>query len=116
MIDTEKYKTMTVEEILEDTSLSGFHDFVRKVENTPASQLMPKKHERALTSISEMETRTLFKTHPNMPIKKVIITIFEPLTDDIPAPLMLKLTKRIINIWSELSEKAQQNRPATLAA
>lgn len=116
MNDTVKNRTMTVEEILEDTSLSGFHAFVRKVENTPASQLMPKKHAMALTSISEMETRKLFMTDPNMPIKKVLTTIFDWLTDDIPAPLMLKLTERIIEVWSELSEKEQQDKPATLAA
>ncbi len=116
MNDTVKNRTMTVEEILKDTSLAGFHDFVRKVETTPASQLIPKKHASALMSVSVTETQKLFKIDPNMPIKKVVTTIFEQLTDDIPAHLMLKLTERIIEIWSELSEKVQQDKFSTLAA
>ena len=58
MKEIEANRTMTVEEILQDPSLAYMHDFVRKVENMPASQLIPRKHEKALTSVTTMETRT----------------------------------------------------------
>jgi hypothetical protein len=114
MKEIEANRTMTVEEILQDSSLAYMHDFVRKVENMPASQLIPRKHEKALTSVTTMETRTLFLKNPNLPIKKVITTIFEDLTDDIPPPLMLKLTKKIIDTWAKLS--LAKNETATAIA
>ena len=57
----------------------------------------------------ESKTRKLFIENPNMPIKTVLITVFEPLTEDIPAPLVLKLTKKIIQKWESLSATLPQN-------
>lgn len=115
MKEMDAHRTMTVEEILQDTSLAYMHAFVRKVESTPASQLFPKKHELALSDIVGMETRTLFIENANMPIRKVITTIFEDLTDDIPPPLMLKLTKKIIATWIKLSTAQKENSTAIAA-
>ena len=113
--NTEKNRTMTVEEILQDPSLTDLHDFVRKVESTPASQLIPKKHEMTLMSVTTMETRKLFVANANLPIKTVIATILKPLTDDIPAPLMLKLTKKIIDVWTKLSAISHQDNQFAIA-
>jgi hypothetical protein len=44
-----------------------------------------------------------------------LTTIFEPLTDDIPAPLMLKLTQNIIEDWTALSQKIRQDKTASIA-
>ena len=113
MNNTEKSRTMTAEEILNDPSLAQAHAFIRKVENgVPASQLVPKKHALALISHSATQTKTLYAQHPNMPIKKVLTTIFERLTDDIPPALMLKLTKNIINLWTKLDADVQQKAVA----
>jgi hypothetical protein len=115
MKEIEENRTMTVDEILQDSSLAYMHEFVRKVQNIPASQLIPRKHEKVLTSVTEIETRTLFLKNPNLPIKKVITTIFEDLTDDIPPSLMLKLTKKIIDTWAKLSVAQKENTSAFAA-
>jgi hypothetical protein len=107
MNKVEENKKMTFEEVLEDTSLERFHDAIRLLENTPSSKLFPKKHELALTHFVVKGTIDLYTNNPNMPIKKVITAIFDDLTDDIPAPLMLKLTKKIIEKWSKLSTEAK---------
>ena len=82
----------------------------------PASQLIPKKHAMVLTSHSATETRKLYLEHPDMPIKKVLMTILEDLTDDIPPPLMLKLTKNIIDTWTKMAAATQQESATAIAA
>jgi hypothetical protein len=116
MNDTGKSRTMSYEEILADPSLVDIHEMVRYVHNKPASQVFPRKHEAALTSIVKINTRKLYIEKPHMSIKKVIITIFEPLTDDIPAPLMLKLTQTIIDMWAKISLPVQQDKAVAIAA
>lgn len=103
MKNNEKDKSLTFEEALQDPSLAHIHESILYLQKTPFSQMFPKKNELSLTAIVEMEARNLFIENPNLPIKKVITTIFEPLTDDIPAPLVLKLTQKIIQQWSKLT-------------
>ena len=62
-----------------------------------------------LMSVVAMDTRKLFLENPNIPIKTVVMTILQPLTEDIPAPLVLKLTKKIIQKWESLSAALPQN-------
>ena len=107
---------MTMEEMLADSSLADFHAFLRRVQTTPFSQLMPRKHAVSLYSLVTMNTKELFFSNPNMPIKKVITTIFEDLTDDIPAPLMLKLTKKIIAQWELLYAESQKTAGVAVTA
>lgn len=109
MKDTLQNKNLTLEEVLQDPSFAYAHDLIRYVQNTPASQMFPKKHEMGLTYVVESKTRKLFNENPNMPIKTVITTVFEPLTDDIPAPLALKLTQKIIEKWESLSVSLREN-------
>lgn len=112
----EDNKSMTIEDLLQDPSFAHVHDALRYVMNTPASQLIPKKHELVLTDLVEQEIKELYNQTPNLPIKKVLSTIFEALTDDIPAPLMLKLTKKIINKWHKLSTALPQVNQTAVAA
>lgn len=108
---------ITIEQALEDPAYARFHDAIRLFRNTPASTLFPKKHEMGLTYLVERKTVILFEENPKMPIKSVITTVFEPLTDDIPAPLLLKLTKKIIAKWTKLQgQSLQENRMAAVAA
>jgi hypothetical protein len=109
MKDSGIHKTMTEEEILNDSSLSYLHGVVQYVQKNPFSKMFPKKHELSITHVVYMNTKELFIQNPNLPIKKVITTVFEPLTDDIPAPLMLKLTKKIIAQWEKLSKEKNEN-------
>ena len=109
MNNNEKNKSMTYEGALQDPSIAEFHDLIRYVHKTPFSKMFPKKHELTLTYLVESKTRKLFIENPNMPIKTVLTTVFEPLTEDIPAPLVLKLTKKIIQKWESLSATLPQN-------
>ena len=114
-IDIKKIETMSKEEILADSSLTQLHAFVQNID-MPASQRIPKKHAMALTSHTAVETTKLFHKHPDMPIKIVLITIFKPLTNDIPPPLMLKLTQNIIAVWTKLASQAQEESLKVLVA
>jgi hypothetical protein len=116
MKDTAKKKSMTYEEALKDSSLTEYHEAIRAISNKPFSQLFPKKHELSLIDVVGMNTIVLFKKSPYLPIKLVITTIFEPLTNDIPAPLMLKLTEKIIEQWESLSATAAQETQIAIAA
>jgi hypothetical protein len=116
MNNTGKSRTMSYDEILADPSLAHMHEMVRYVHNTPASQLFPKKHEMGLKYVAQKNTRKLYSENPDMPIKKVLMTVFEQLTDDIPAPLMLKLTQTIIDMWEKLSLPVQQDMAVAIAA
>ena len=116
MKNKEDNKSLTIEDLLQDSSFAHVHEALKYVINTPASQLIPKKHELVLTDLVEKETKELYNETPNLPIKKVLSTIFESLTDDIPAPLMLKLTKKIINKWQKLSMSLQHESQTAVIA
>jgi hypothetical protein len=116
MEKNENKKSKTFVEALEDPTLTHLHDAIRSIQNKPFSQLFPKKHEITLTHVVEHNTLKLFDVNPNLPIKMVIATIFAPLTEDIPAPLMLKLTKKIIEKWESLSVSSLTETGTALVA
>jgi hypothetical protein len=45
-----------------------------------------------------------------------LTTVFEPLTDDISASLILDLTRVIIDMWTKRSLPVQQNIEVAIAA
>lgn len=98
MKNIEESKVLTIEEALNDPTHARFHEALRYVQNKPFSELMPKKHELILIDLVEAKAKKLYLETPDLPMKKVVTTIFESLTDDIPAPLMLKLTQKIIDV------------------
>ena len=110
MKNIEENKVPTIEEALNDPAHARFHEVLRHVQNKPLSELMPKKHELVLTDLVEVKTKKLYHETPNLPMKKVVTTIFESLTDDIPAPLMLKLTQKIIDVWGNCSLTNQKEK------
>jgi hypothetical protein len=103
-------------EALENPSFSKYHEAIRYVQNTPFSLMFPKKHEATLMDVSVQKTMMIYKENPSTPLKKVVNTIFESLTDDIPAPLILKITKKIIAKWTALSKEAQKENIGLVAA
>jgi hypothetical protein len=103
-------RTMTYDEVLADPSLAEFHEAIHYLRKTTFSQRFPKKHELTLTDVVNEKAKKLFTENPDMPIKMVITTIFEPLTNDIPAPLFLKLTQTIIEKWESLSSVAYEEK------
>lgn len=59
-----------------------------------------------------MKTRKLFKENSDMPLKKVVIAVFTPLTDDIPAPLIRRGLSGISYVTiSNISKPRLQIRP-----
>jgi hypothetical protein len=110
MKNIEENKVPTIEEALKDPAHARFHEVLRYVQNKPSSELMPKKHELILTDLVEMKAKKLYTETPNLPMKKVITTIFESLTDDISAPLVLKLTQKIIDVWENCSLMIQKEK------
>jgi hypothetical protein len=105
-------KTVTFDEALADPAFAHFHEAIHYIRKTPFSQMFPKKHELSLTRVVKDDVKKLFNKNPNMPIKLVITTVFEPLTNDIPAPLFLKLTQTIIEKWESLSTVVYEEKEA----
>jgi hypothetical protein len=103
-------------EALENPSFSQFHEAIRYVQNTPFSLMFPKKHEATLIDIAIQKTINLHKENASTPLKKVVNMIFESLTDDIPAPLILKITKKIIEKWTALSKENEKENIGLVAA
>jgi hypothetical protein len=110
MKNKEENKVPTIEEALKDPAHARFHEVLRYVQNKPSSVLMPKKHELILTDLVAIKAIKLYHETPNLPLKKVITTVFDALTDDIPAPLMLKLTKKIIDVWENCALTIQKEK------
>jgi hypothetical protein len=63
---------MTFEDVLQNPAFAYVHKAFKHLQNTPASQLAPKKHALALTLTVEQKVIKLYNKNPNMPIKKVI--------------------------------------------
>ena len=113
----QEQKIKTFNEVLKDSELAELHDAIQYLHKTPFSKVFPKKHEMGLTDFALEQTILLFNENPYSPIKIALTTILGKITnEDISASLMLKLTKKIINKWDNLSYSFQQENQTAVAA
>ena len=96
-------KSLTYEEILENPELSQFHDVVRFLQKKGDQKIFPKKYEKSMENLAFDRTYTLFKENPRLPLNKVIVCIMDKLPDDVPPPLLLKMTQIAIEKWESLT-------------
>ncbi len=103
-------KSLTYEEVLENPELSQFHDVVRFLQKRGNCPLFPEKHEKSMKNLAFDRTYTLFKENPQLPLNKVIATIMDKLPDDVPPPLLLKMTQVAIEKWENLTQNAAMEK------
>jgi hypothetical protein len=96
-------KSLTHEEILANPELSQFHDVVRFLQKRGNRPLFPKKYEKSMENLAFDKAYVLFKENPQLPLNKVIAAIMDKLPNDVPPPLLLKMTQIAIERWDDLS-------------
>ena len=101
-----KYIPLTFDEVLQDPSLSRFHELINYLEKTPNKEILPKKYEMSIQDLTTRKVQSLFDENPNMPLKNVLALVMDYLPDDLSAKLLLKMTQIAIKKWEKLSETA----------
>ncbi len=59
---------------------------------------------------------TLFDETPTLPLNKVIASIMDKLPDDVPPPLLLKMTQIAIEKWESLTHDLELEQKRELVA
>ncbi len=92
-------------EAMKDPETAKFiDDFKRYAEKTPFSKMFPKKYELSLEQMVYDDTHELFEKQPDLPLKSVVTTVLNNLTeDDLSPELLLKMTQLIIQEWQAVS-------------
>ncbi len=99
-------KSLTYQEILDNPELSQFHDVVRFLQKRGKRPLFPEKFEMSMKRLVSRTIDTLFDETPTMPLNKVIAAVMDKLPNDVPPPLLLKMTQVAIEQWESLSQDA----------
>jgi hypothetical protein len=116
MKNTEKNKSMTFEEALQDASLAHIHASIRFLQKTPSKDIFPQKYAASMVDLAVEEAIELFETHPSMPLKTVISTVIASFPNDLSADLILKMTENIIEEWHIQSASLQKENQTAIAA
>jgi hypothetical protein len=90
-------------EVMKDPEMANqIEAIISYVEKTPFSKMFPAKF-NAITKDSVLQkTRLLFDENPTLPIKNVVAMVLTSLKDDLPAPLIVDMTRVIIDKWTRL--------------
>lgn len=96
-------KSLTHEEILANPELSQFHDVVRFLQKRGNRPLFPEKFEMSMKRLVSRTIDMLFDETPTMPLTKVVAAVMNKLPDNVPPPLLLKMTQIAIEKWDSLS-------------
>ena len=115
MITNQEHKSKTFDTVLQNPEMVHFHESIRFVQSTPFDELFPKKYEMAKTSFARRKTISLFNENPTLPLKIVLTTVLENMSNELPAPLILKITQNIIEKWESLLANHQQDNPLVAA-
>jgi hypothetical protein len=99
---------ITSEQILQMPELAHLYEAVRFLEGKDGRDLFPRKYQESMLSLAERDAYALFKKNPNLPIKEVLVRILDTYPSDIRGDILLKMTQRIIEEWTELLSKVHQ--------
>lgn len=107
-----QHKSISFEDALKDTSLEHFHEAIRSVQSKSNKDISPKKYEKSMLNLAESDTARFFKENPNMSIKTMVAAIIQSFPDEISPDMVLKMTKKIVEKWQNLSTSYhQENQP-----
>lgn len=109
-------KSLTYQEVLETPELAHFHDVVRFLQTSPRHKIFPEKFEMSMKRLVVRTADTLFDETPTLPLNKVIASIMDKLPDDVPPPLLLKMTQIAIEKWESLTHDLELEQKRELVA
>jgi hypothetical protein len=104
------------EEVLQDPSLSRFHELINYLYNMPNKDVFPKKYEASIQNLVNQKVQTLFVENPSMPLKLVLSLVIEYLLEDLTPKLLLKMTQFTIKKWGKLTEMIVVGKPISSKA
>ena len=110
-----QHKSISFEEALKDASLVHFHEAIRSVQNKSNKDISPKKYEKSMLNLAESDTVRFFKENPNMSIKTIVATIIQSFPDEVSPDIILKMTKKIVEKWQNLSASYRQENQTIVA-
>jgi hypothetical protein len=91
------------EEVLQDPSLSRFHELVNYLNNTPNKDVFPKKYEASIQNLVNQKVQTLFVEYPHLPSEFMLSRLTRYLPEDLSPKLLLKMTKFATKKWEKLT-------------
>lgn len=101
-------RNMSFEEVLQDPSLSRFHEVIHFLEKNKNKILFPKKFMMSLKHIMKQKLIRLHRETPNMPLIKVLITSLTGVNENIEPEMLLEITAFIIKEWEDLTVSKPQ--------
>ncbi len=103
-------KPISFDDGLKMPEYAHLHEVIHYLENTPDSEIFPRKYEMGMEHIASKKIKSLFKEDPSIALKNVISAVYERLPNSISAELLLKITLFTIKKWENLSNSATQRK------
>lgn len=101
-------RNMSFEEVLQDPSLSRFHEMIHFMRANKDKIFFPKKFMMSLKHIMEQKLIGIHRETPDMPLIKVLITSLTGVNENIEPEMLLEITTFIIKEWEGLIVAKQQ--------
>lgn len=103
IIDMKKEEIKNNDEHITEEELLEINNFFKEHQG---EIFFKEKYFKSQKSTLIVDTKELYEKAPDLPLKKVILTLMEPLPDFLPADNLVEVTKIITECWTELSKKA----------
>jgi hypothetical protein len=104
------------EEVLQNPSLSRFHELINYLDNTPNKDIFPKKYEASIQNLVNHRVKMLFVEYPHMPSEFMLSRLTRYLPKDLSPKLLLKMTKFATKKWGKLTEMIVVEKPISSRA
>ena len=96
------------EQIKQMPELAHLYDAVLFLEKNKGKNLSPKKHESSIVGLAEEDTYDIFRAHPTMPLKEIVVKIVNTFDTDLSGELIIKITQKVIETHGKLSKRVVQ--------
>ena len=116
MKNNKNRKRMTEEEVLQDPSLSHFHEAIRFLKDKPNKDIFPKQYETAIIDVSMQRLTEHFEKQPNVSFKTLLARVLTQLPADVTPLLLSKVVKEATEVWEELVTSTQKENQTLTAA
>ena len=95
-------RILTIEEVMQDKSLSGLLEAARFLEKNKDKIIFPKKYMMSLKHWVEEKVYRIYLNTPDMPLLKVVIVGLDGLYEKLPPEMILEITDFIMKEWQSL--------------
>ena len=112
MKEIKKNPSMTYEEVLQNPSLTHFHEAIYLLQNKSHTDIFPKQYELAMISVAEGYVVKLFQKDPNIPLKRAIAKVIAHFPNDLSDGLIAKIKNAIVEKWTQQSAEHKVSEQA----